>query len=549
MDSRESSLLTDSFVQQSELETSVEDNDLPFETKNVSREDLLLGIFQENRETLDFAKEIESDASGAERKMQHFQFKVDPMSKVFVQYEESREKNYKSMAEERLAKEVKLIRIFPGPAGLIPNVKNDNISAVSYLSSIEELEKSKMTSKRIEIKSQAEKNLFGEKAWKLLLNDLPKNFLQDYKISIVKDKANANRCDSMKIRFIAGILDYVDHSHDDPFIILKDSTGSIEGTIHRDVPLTYPSILEPNVVIFLHEVGLLKITTYVVTNKYHILVSLVNLLAIYSDKGRIVSTSLMESILSHTSNIELNRINDQMPVSKPVYISGLQKVNESHNASWQASSSIDLPSSHLKVHKRLANDSLLSTTSEYEGEIFKNDKNCKVTDGTLGRFNYSMGTDDSMDVFFTTDCDFTILEEQNSLERSLCKCTSISQVDKIQHCNLQVENTKQESENMRERLIINFRKQKERNSPQTLQRCITDVKTCGIAHYSCENCFSSYDDTASRNSNVRLPEIKRNIKNSKTLVSYFTKDNEYDSDDEILSQLDVENVFDKPKKD
>lgn len=552
MDSCEGSLsllTNDTFVRQSELDTvtNVKDNNLPFKKENdMSRGNLLLGIFQKNtpRETLDFAKEVENNASRVQREKQRFQFKVDSTSKVFQKTPEgSREKNCES-TEERLAKEVKLIRIFPGPAGLVQDVKDDNISAVSYLSSIEELGKSKPRAiKRIEIKAhQDEKNLCGEEAWKLLLNDLPKNFLQDYKISIVKDKANASHCDSTKVRFIAGVVDYVDNSHDDPFVILKDSTGSIEGTIHRDILLTYPGILEPNVVIFLRDVGLLKTTTYVVTNKYHILVSLVNLLAIYSDKGRIVSTSLMESILSHTSNIELNRINDHMSVSKPAYISELQKVNEDCKTS--ASSSINSSSPKIKAHEpRLANDLLSHPTSEmYKncGKTLKNDKNCKVTDGT--RFDYSMDTDDfdSMDVFFTTDCDFTTLEEQNYLDRSLCKNTNVSQVSNIQRCDSRVEKRGQDSENMKTDSIMSFQKQmEERNSPQTSQKRVTDVETSGT-RYSRENCYSSSDDTAYRDSNVRsaLSEIKHN-RNSKALVSYFTKDNEYDSDDEILSQLDV----------
>ncbi|XP_077278928.1 uncharacterized protein LOC143906607 [Temnothorax americanus] len=558
VDSREvlPSLSTDStFVRHAELDivATVEANDPPFKNQDnddVARGGLLLGIFQSStsRDTFDFAKEVENDPSGVPRKTQCFRPKVDATSKVF-RYEESREKSHEAMTEERLAKEVKLIRIFPGPAGLIPHMKNDNnISAASYLSSVEALEKNNAATKHIEIKSQDEKNLFGEKAWKLLLNDLPKNFLQDYKISTVKDKATSSHCESTKVKFIAGVLDYIDHSHDDPFVVLKDSTGSIEGTIHRDIPLTYPGILEPNVVILLQDVGLLKTTTYVVTNKYHILVSLVNLLAIYSDKGRIVSTSLMESILSDqtTSNVELNKINDRMPVSKSAYISELQKMAESRNASRQASTFSLIPSSSPRIEARepeLANGPPMLRP--------KNDKHCKVTDETLGRFNYSMGTDDfdSTDIFLTTDCDFTTLEEQSRLDRSLGKSTTISRGSEIQQCDLQVRNMEKGS-------TIDFQKQmKERHLLQTLpQKCVTDVKSCGTrnARYERDTCFPSYDNMSCRDSNVNvrstLPNMKRNVENSKTLLSYFTNDNEYDSDDEILSQLDVDNVFDEPKK-
>ncbi|KAL0122237.1 hypothetical protein PUN28_007170 [Cardiocondyla obscurior] len=430
---------------------NVKDNNLPTETeKDVSRGDMLLGIFQTNtsQEMYDFGKEVENVPSEAQRKVELFQSKVNATSKAF-QNKEFKENSDRSMRQVKLAKEVKLVRIFPGPAGL---VKNDtNISAKSLLSNVEELEKSNATDKRIEIKSQSEKNLSEEKAWKFLLNDLPENFLQNYKISGIKDKANASYCDSTKVKFMAGMLEYIDHSHEDPFVILKDSTGSIEGTIHRDIPLTYPSILEPNVVILLHDVGLLKTTTYVVSNKYHILVSLVNLVAIYTDKGQVVSTSLMENILSDTPNIESNKINSCVPVSEPVHISKLQKTDKSCTESLQTSFSICSSTSRINISEPelINNPSLHLTNEKYKNsftEVYKNDKNCKVTNKTFGHLNYSTNTD-----------------------------------------NL------------------------------TLKQ-----------------------------------DIKRNTENSKALVNYFTGDNEgnkYDSDDEILSQLDVDNIFDKLKKD
>ncbi|XP_025994599.1 uncharacterized protein LOC120359926 isoform X2 [Solenopsis invicta] len=541
---------------------NIEDNDLLSKNKNdVSRGDLLLGIFQKTTSprTFDFEKEIEKDFTEIQRKTQRLHSQVDATPKV-SRYKESREKSRESMTKGKLAKEVKLIRMFPGPAGLVPDVKNDNISAtLSYLSSVDQLENKMATkiNRRIEIKSQDEKNLAGEKAWKLLLNDLPNNFLQDYKISVVKDKANASHCASMKVRFIAGVLEYIDHSQDDPFVVLKDTTGSIEGTIHRDILLTYPGILEPNVVIFLCNVGLLKTTTYVLTNKYHILVSLVNLLAIYSDKGQIVSTNLMESILSRaSSNDELNRINDNTPESvlEPRYISGLQKqvvLDASSNALLQTSSSILDSSSttNLNHESELTKNSLLQnrqTNEKYKNceKAFKNDKNDKNTDEMFGCFNYSMDIDDlDMDVFFTVDCEFTTLEEQNSHDRSHSQ--SISQTEK-RH----LKNTKKES-------TINVEKQiKEQHLSQTLQKCITDVKTCDShTRHSRKNDFSSYDDTAYRDSNLNvkstLSMIKRNVEKSETLVSYFADDriDEYDSDDEILSQFDVDNIFDKSKKD
>ncbi|XP_018350510.1 PREDICTED: uncharacterized protein LOC108753447 isoform X2 [Trachymyrmex septentrionalis] len=521
MDSCEVLLARNTFSQKSKLDTiaNIQDNDLPSKNKNdVSRGDLLLEIFQKNtcRETFDLAKNIEEDSSGIQKETQCFQSEIGATSKVF-QHKESRGKSDESMITKvRFDKEIKLIRLFPGPAGLVSDVKNDNISATSYLNSVEEL-KNKTSTKRIEIKSQDERNLCGEKAWKLLLNDLPNNFLQDYKISAVKDKANANHCDSTRVKFIAGVLDYIDYSYDDPFVILKDSSGSIE-------------------------------------------VSLVNLLAIYSDKGRIVSTPLMESVTSHTLNSELNRINNCMSISeKSDYVSGLQKINESHKTLLQTSSSVDNRGSIKDHESELAKNILLqlksSINEKYEscGEIFKNkDKDCEVTNEILEYFDHSMDTNDlDMDVFFTTNCNFTSLEDQNC-DHLL---PSISQTSKIQRCNSQVQNIKY-LENMKNKSTITYLKQtKEQHLPQTSKKYI-DVKTCDT-HYSrenCENCFSSCNDALCRDSNLNvkftLSAIERNVENSKTLKSYFTDDkyDAYDSDDEMLSQLDVDNIIDKRKE-
>lgn len=560
MDSCEVLLAHNTFSQKSKLDTiaNIQDNDLPSKNKNdVPRGNLLLEIFQKNtcRETFDLAKDVEKDPSGIQEETQCFQSEIAATSKVF-QHKESKGKSDESMTKVRFDKEVKLIRLFPGPAGLVSDVKSNNISAASYLNSVEELKNKTSTKRRLEIKSQDEKNSCGEKAWKLLLNDLPNNFLQDYKISTVKDKANANHCDSTRVKFIAGILDYVDYSHDDPFVILKDSTGSIEGTIHRDIPSTYPGILEPNIVIFLCDVGLLKTTTYVVTNKYHILVSLVNLLAIYSDKGRIVSTPLMENVISNTLNSELNRINNCMSIlEKSDHISGLQEMDESCKAFLQTISSVDYQGSIKDHESELAKNLLLHPTNgKYESpeKIFKNDKDCKVTNEIHKYLDHSMDMNDlDMNVFFTTDCNFTSLEDQNCRDHLL---PSISQTSKIQRCNSQMQNTKY-LENTKKKLTITYPKQtKEQHLPQTLIKKYTDVKTCDT-HYSRENCFSSCNEALCRDSNLNvkftLPAIKRNVENSKTLVSYFTDDkyDAYDSDDEILSQLDVDNIVDKRKED
>lgn len=521
----------------SDVNVATEDSNLSRNNQsNVSRGDLLLGIFQENtsQEIFNLSKEISKPLNDIQRETQYFQ-SCKPNT---LHYKKSKEKNHiKNVNKEKLDKEVKLVRIFPGPAGLVPNVKNDNISVVSYLGRVRELE-NKTAIKPIEIKSQDEKNLFGEKAWKFLLDDVPDNFLEEYRISIIKKKANANHCNCMKVKFIAGVLDCIDHSHDDPFIILKDSTDSIEGTVHRDILLKYPGILEPNVVILLHNVGLLKTTTYIVTNKYHILISQVNLLAIYSDKGRIVSAPYMENILS---NIELNR-----DYSMPGTYENCNKALSQTNFSINNKSIKDCEPTSIN------NRILHQSSRKYEScrQIFKQDnENRKDKIFESPNYSISMNNLDINNIFSTTDCEFLTSEEQNCLNSE-----NISFNNKIQQCELPSRNMNH-LENTRKEAIINSQnKIGEEYSSQTLQKCIADVEVSN-AQDSRESCLSSYDDIAHEahknlNLNIKstLPGIKRNFGNSTTLISYFTDAKEYDSDDEILSQLDADNIFNDSKK-
>lgn len=543
------------------------DNDqLQSSKSDASRENLLLGIFQENthQKIRNSTKEINENVSHISRDMHHSQsFKRDTMSNL-PQHKEHKDK--KSGNKVGPSREVKLVRIFPGPAGLISPLKNNDTSIASYLDNAKESE-NKTATECIGTnfsKSQDEKNLFGEKAWRFLLNDLPNNFFKKHSISVIKSRANASHCNSMKVKFIAGVLDYIDHSHEDPSVILKDSTGSIEGIIHRDIPLSYPSVLEPNVVVLLHNVGLLKTTTYIVMNKYHILVSRANLLAVYSNKGRIVHTSSMEDILSSTSNIELTR-DCIASVSKHCAVSGdfdEQKIlndNCDNTVSWAVSSSV---STSIDDSKRVSvNNPLLCRSSdehEKRRQTFeKNSKERKTTDEIFESLEHPVDVDMS-DIFFTTDNDFDlVLDEQKCLNSS---SGIIAQTSEIQQCELQTRNISCRDNMGKESVLVNLEnKLQERN----LQRSVVDTaKTSDIPSkcnktvaaqsvYSHKN-FLPSNDNAPKMSNLKSASLisKCNTENSRNLASYFTGETlrEYDSDDEILSQLDVDSVSNDHKK-
>jgi len=527
-------------------ENTVNNTSVNSNKSNVSRANLLLGIFQENasnRKVIDFTKEINKNSSNVVSKdVSCLQSSKTKTKSITSHYKESKEKNIKSTSVVEVGKEIKLVRIFPGPAGLVPDSKNDTLPPSSYLSSAIELE-NKIT-KRIEAnlsKSQDERNIFDEKAWKLLLNDLPSGFFNEYGIFSMTNRANANYCSSMKVKFIAGMIDYIDHSRDDPLIILKDSTGSIEGTVHRDVALNYPGILEPNIVLLLRNVGLLKIVTYVITNKYHILISKANLLAIYSNKGCIVSTSHMKDVFSNISNNELDE--DQCTPNLECFTAvELQQTNKNcDNALLQTTSSINVS---INDHK-----SILESTKKCNKQIAKkNIETCKIA--SKFEDNHSMNMDDlDINDIFTIDCEFTNSTELDCLNRSSSKSVPRTEIQRhelqIQSTNY-VENTNKESMMHFE----NKKKNKMQNLSQALQKRVADVSVVDICHQSYEDHLSCHDDHAhgaQKDSKPTSSTIKHDADNTKNLLSYFG-DSKYDSDDEFLSQLDIDNISNNIKE-
>lgn len=472
------------------------DNNLSDRSKNsMTREHLLLGIFQK------------STCHEVIREKQVHSSKMNPTSSLSLYKESQQKKDINFVNKAEVDKTTKLVRIFPGPAGLVTHTKNDNISVALYLNSLTKSESksaTEHTESNFSKSSQDEKNLLSEKAWKLLLDNLPRNFFNKYGIFTVKSKANASHCNSMKVKFVAGLLEYIDHSYDDPFIILKDSTDSIEGTVHRDIPLKYPGILEPNVVVLLHDVGLLKTTTRVVMNKYHILVSLENLLAVYSNKGRIMHTSRMENILSNILSVESTRDNCITPISN--HCDSMVGVYTTPSISTSTNRQINPKPTLVNNFTQLSRPNEQHENCE---EVSKKDS--KATSQIFESYEHLTDMDDYMDDAFFTIENEPIASDENKYFNRLSSETSIAQISEIQQCELQTRNVNC-SENM-------------------------NGKSCVV---------KSEGKMISKS-----PVMK--TKNSKSLASYFTgktfHDNEFDSDDEFLSQLDVDNVVNSRKKD
>lgn len=141
--------------------------------------------------------------------------------------------------------------------------------------------------------SQRTKNLFTEGAWQLMLADLPDNFLKGYDIANIKQKAKSKKFNQKKVPFMAGIVQSIDYSTNNPKIVLKDFSGEIECCVHCKITSKYPNVLEYGNVVLLRDVGIIASNMYM-----YAMASLNSLVSIYTNKERVVDTPNLEMIRS-----------------------------------------------------------------------------------------------------------------------------------------------------------------------------------------------------------------------------------------------------------
>ncbi|XP_011503343.1 PREDICTED: uncharacterized protein LOC105366550, partial [Ceratosolen solmsi marchali] len=175
-----------------------------------------------------------------------------------------------------------VVRKFPGPAGLL--FKDNDECEQRDRNYVDESNKNISTI----VCSQNTKNLFHTGAWQLMMDDMPSN-CELFNIANIKDKAIEFSKILKKIPYLAGIIEYINYKPNNPHIIIKDLSGQIDACIHHTICKIYPNMLGTNTVILLKDVRL------IVTSKKYvcIIISIKNLVSIYSDHLRLVQTNLL----------------------------------------------------------------------------------------------------------------------------------------------------------------------------------------------------------------------------------------------------------------
>ncbi|XP_015598394.1 uncharacterized protein LOC107269254 [Cephus cinctus] len=204
-----------------------------------------------------------------------------------------------------------LVRKFPGPAGLIPDSADEVVLPVSYLNSMDENENENEheKSKTSDFCSQNTKILFSEGAWKLMMDDIPRDYLEGHNISLIKQKARAKCFTNGKIPILAAVIQHIDYSSENPRVVLKDFTDAIEGVIHQSILSKYPNILRAGVVLLLNDVGFLMTGTW---NTCLVMISLRCIVNIFSNIDKIEISTNSPNSKTMKSN-ESEELFDQNP--------------------------------------------------------------------------------------------------------------------------------------------------------------------------------------------------------------------------------------------
>lgn len=489
-------------------------------------------------------------------------------------------------------KKMTLIRKFPGPAGLLPDDLDSNILCVSYLNSLEENEMSNKetnTNNLSEYCSQNTKNLFTEGAWQLMLDDLPQDFLKDHNIATVKKIANMNGFNNTKVKFLAGIIEHIDYSHDNPPIILKDFTDNIRGILHRDIPLKYPGLLESNVVVLLHDVGLLKISGTFVSNKYQILISPSNLLAIYTSKGIIERTQYMKTIFGNildgkTKIIEKEKVDcistiEIEPLKNSIHLiskKNTELINfkeniENNNKTDSNFSNLNLNETNEDINKSMNFDSDIffsipsnnitdsQNQKNFNSSKFKNVKHMKKETKQQKSKQSFIKEEENLQNDDKQRAEYLLKNlKKYSPEINEKKC--LSHNSKILQMNAEHLSSKNiYSKEIEPKILNNISFEKinvdkcfektispscHKKVNSKIEKNVTSIRTKLLQ-------FQNIDILSPENSAFTIPsDIKEKFKNlsqkkSSETSSFMHKfdDNENDSDDEMLSQLDMNIIF------
>ncbi|KAF7664717.1 hypothetical protein LDENG_00168220 [Lucifuga dentata] len=185
-------------------------------------------------------------------------------------------------------------RRFPGPAGLLPQQslsQNLDDIVVSVPQTPAHGAVARLPSQGPS--SQLEEDEFSSGPWAAMKTEMgldernPSCFLHSYSVVMVLRKAALKQLVKNKVPNMAVLLKSILHTHADAKAVFKDSTGEIQGTLHRRLLEDRVGELKPGSVLLLKQVGVFSPSH----RNHYLNVTPNNLLRIYSPDGASLSSS------------------------------------------------------------------------------------------------------------------------------------------------------------------------------------------------------------------------------------------------------------------
>ncbi|XP_071084201.1 uncharacterized protein [Haliotis cracherodii] len=154
-------------------------------------------------------------------------------------------------------------RKFPGPAGLLPKLSPGQSIANVVLTGVSRQNPTESRDDGVILSSQSTDDVFSDQPWSSLVDDLhqeSQEILNKYSIASSLQKAAKKLLPEGKVALMFAVLESVDIQGLDASVTLKDRTGKISGTVHREVVKEFAADLQPGVALVLRQISVVSPT-------------------------------------------------------------------------------------------------------------------------------------------------------------------------------------------------------------------------------------------------------------------------------------------------
>ncbi|XP_044763433.1 uncharacterized protein LOC123320243 [Coccinella septempunctata] len=255
-------------------------------------------------------------------------------------------------------------RRFPGPAGLLPERSLSNIVSESTI-------KCSRIERKDDVCSQDTFTPFSEEIWEKMVLDFKTDEFslpEKYSIQWIRSRTLSKKLINQKAPFLAAFIDNIrSHSIQNPIVnlVLKDKTGTIQGTILHNLYEEHSGCLTIGSVIVLKDIGVLNTGP---NEEPYLTITKNNLVSIYSNKKRTsdgssqVDREILKTVLQNLpANEILNRIKETKRLQNMKLVNGCKTMQAISLKNSELRGPTNLSDSFRKVVQNVKSSSCSET--------------------------------------------------------------------------------------------------------------------------------------------------------------------------------------------